>query len=299
MQFYALTSSLGRSGFPLFRIRVDEHARRLMEETIDEQAADLLDPEAERIPYDPGFQAERGLHLFEIQRFPMPDHIETALKSPDIFDDFTQDLLEKGEARAIITIDFGNPKPPVVYFQAFDRRYSLASKKWIFMDQKTFRPLDRQGITLSTNVDAVLEAGNLYFVSPTMVRRVLDFSVAFEPATDQRLAELAQHENFFCEDDTDLPAIADNIVRKRVSQLLNRGILDQIEVSDIVDVGSQFSVKVTTRESDGREKIVLPPDRAKLKDLLTLLEEKLYFSPLTSRRMEASGNRYLDAPQAR
>jgi hypothetical protein len=293
MQFYVLTHSLGRSGFPFFRIRVDEPARKLMEETISEQASGLLHPEAERIPYDPGFQAERGVHLFEIQSFPVPDHIESVLKGPDMFEDFTQDLLEKNEARAIVSVDFGNPKPPVVYFQAFDRRYSLASKRWVFMDEKTFRPLERQGITLSTNVDAVLEDGNLYFVSPAMVRRVLDFSVAFEPATDERLAEFAQHENFLCEEDTDLPTIADNIVRKRVSQLLNRKILDQINVSEIVSVASQFNVAISTKMRDGREKVVVPSDRAELKELLKLLEEKFYISSLTYRPMEASGNRYL------
>lgn len=294
MQFYALTRSEGRSGFPFFRIRVDESAKNLMEKTVTEQAAQLLSPKARRLPYDPGFQAERGQHLFEIPRFPVPAHIQAALESPDLFEELTQAQLEQNETRAIISIDFGNPKLPVVYFQAFDQRYSLASKNWVFMDEKTFRPLERQGITLSTNVDAVLEGGSLYFVSTAMVRRALDFSVVFEPATDERLDEFVQHGSLLCEQGTDLTVIADDVVRRRVSQLLHRKILDRAEVSEIVEVASRFDVEVSTKKVGGRDRLVVPPDRAKLKDLLTLLEEKLYFSPLTSRRMEASGNRYLD-----
>ena len=141
-----------------------------------------------------------------------------------------------------------------------------------------FRKMEDVGLTLDTKLLAVLEGTTLTFQSFHFVRRVFDLSTYFKQATDDDMRTFAGHTSLAV---ADVPRFIDGgsaLVRKKVTLVLQSGVLDRHQPEQIAHAAEAFQVRV---QIDANGRIVVPSRASELRALLRFLDEDYYSSPLS------------------
>lgn len=286
----------------LFAVLQGKEVRRLpLQQTLQGQLAALFESQSleflwegiEVIPFDPSLRPDED-QVLQIDNFALPEAITAALRNPLSVPTlaFSVDGLE-----SIAGLFVGEIEPtPRVLFQAFTRRQMLrTSGLSIILSNDTFRRLEEPGLVLDSRLCAVVQGTDLFIRSFAPAARVLDLASYYREATDEELKVFTSNAHLHCEDDAAIQAVADSWVRRTVAILVKSGLLDNISARKARDVASTFDVSIEIKRVNGREKIVLPMDRAGLKDILRVLNDDYYLSALTTTRYVSHSKRRLPA----
>lgn len=289
-QFFAIVETDGVR--ELRRIPLEQELQaELSREFRDERKA-LIPGDAEIIPYEPGYKPDD--EVFVLKRYPLPDYLKE-LAAPDGLPSLQDSELEKGQVKSIFAVQLSNPRPIAMVFQNFNSgqivRRGGRFKRYLLLEKGTFQNIDRNGLRLDDKATAVIDDGNLYFQSEHLVRRYLDLDSYFTDATDEEIESLLEDPAFVPTGHAVVINQADRWVRRKVTAIRKRAILNKVSVKEIVDVGKEFGVNVATSRDDGQERIVFPQEKKQIKDFLRLLDEDLLRSPLTEARYQVSSKR--------
>ncbi len=292
-QFYAIIED-DEGSRSLKRIRMEQGIKAEVSTLFEEQVADFLPADLERIDYDPGYTPDES-EVFALADFPLPRFLAVVVHAPDAPETVSQADIEDGLIKALVAVEFPwLDATSRILFQSFDARQTITKKKWyLSLGQANFTRLETPGLAIGTKLSAVLTGGTLLFRSQHIVRRFLDVDEAFEVATNEQIGKLLAHSAFAHGDLADVLATADRWIRRKVASIERRGTLDRVTVDEIVMVADEFKVEIDVITTNGTNQIKVPTEKKELKRLVRLLDEDLYVSPLTGDHFQANSKRKL------
>ena len=242
------------------------------------------------VPFDGRYRPEEG-ELLAIEEYQDIDGLAHAVANPLTVDQFDPQVHSFDGMKALFTqhIDGGTPR---ILIQLFENRRLIANKGLtMFFSDNTFKRMSESGLTLDTRLLAVLEGNQLKFQSFHFLGRVFDMSDYFKEATAEEVKDFASHEKLAVENLANFLADASAPVRKKITLILQSGVLDNFTTAQIVAAAQTFKVDIKTTD-DGR--ISLPTNSTELRRLLRFLDEDYYESPLTQTHFVSNSKRVAD-----
>jgi hypothetical protein len=261
------------------------------------QATEFLSGK-EEISFDARYRPDDGEVLI-IEDFDDIEGLIAAVKTPGSYDDWPATENDLANIKGIFG-GFEDANSTTVIIQAFDRRQSISTRKISFWyDQDTFRRINGVGITFDTKPTAILTqekgaaSAQLYFVSLHNTRRLFDMDAYYHEITQDEVNGFFNNQNFHEFDQDWLELNIDNWIRKKITFINQEGILDACTPAVIRDAGLSLGITIDINNSSGSDKLVFPPDKKKLKELLRFLDEDIWESALSGSRFQSSSKRRL------
>jgi hypothetical protein len=232
------------------------------------------------VDFDGHYTPDEG-ELLSVQDFPQSQALFGAVQAPlgvPQYDPQTHPLSRmKG-----LFVGHTRDGVPRVLIQILESRRLLSRQDGIsltmFFSGNVFRKMEDVGLTLDTRLLAVLEGTTLTFESFHFVRRVFDMSTYFNQATDADMRTFAGHANLAVANVQRFIDGGSALIRKKVTLVLQSGVLDRHQPAQIAQAAAAFQVQV---QIDAHGKIVIPSRASELRALLRFLDEDYYSSPLS------------------
>lgn len=287
MNLFALTSNPGARivRFPLTKDLQDE-----ITAVFDDQSESFLNGIVETVEFDGRYRPEEG-ELLVIKNFPDVDGLTNAVNNPIAVELFDPKVHSLNSVKALFTGHGANGTERVL-IQFFESRRLIATKGIaLFFSGDTFQRMSDAGLTLDTKLLAVLENGDLKFQSFHFLRRVFDVSENFNEATAEEVKTFANHPMLAAEDAEAFMAGASAPVRRKITLILQSGVLDNFTAQQIVASAQTFKIALKMAPN-GR--IVLPTNGTELRRLLRFLDEDYYESPLSQTHFVSNSKRVAD-----
>ena len=180
-----------------------------------------------------------------------------------------------------------------VFVQKFSSRQALSISQMPIIKMQTgntFVKIAEDIFTIDNKLVAIIEGNKTKFKSYHNARMVFDLSDFYKEATDEDLAEMAQHPSLEINDLQSFIAEADTPIRKMAHTIKSSGILDNYTVEQISTAAASFpEISIIVRNG----KIELPSDRRSLKGVLHFLLEDIYKGPLSGSDFLTNSKRVL------
>lgn len=171
----------------------------------------------------------------------------------------------------------------IALIQSFDRRKIISNKGLsIFHSANVFRKVEGVGLTIGTNLSALLEESRLSFFSFHSARQIFDLSQYYREATDDDLNEFAANEMLKIADPATFVATSDSWVRRKVALVMQSGILERVDLEATKAAALVFGINIQTEANGDKIALVLPEKKAELKKVLRFLDEDYFQSVLSS-----------------
>jgi hypothetical protein len=186
----------------------------------------------------------------------------------------------------------------IVVIQAFDKRRILSNKGLsIFHSANVYKKIEGLGLTIGTVTTSILEDDRLLFRNFHAARQIFDLSQYYKEATDDDLKEFAALASVSVADPEQFVASADTWIRRKVSLVMQSGILDKVEFEETKKIAAMFGIDIQTKHEEDVVSLLLPEKKAELKKLLRFLDED-YFQSVLSSTLHLSNSKRLVPPVA-
>lgn len=161
----------------------------------------------------------------------------------------------------------------------------------IFHSSNVYKKIEGIGLTIDSKLTAIIRDGSLNFHSFHLLRQIFDLSAYYKEATDGDIQQFSNCTCVLVKNTTDLVAISDTWVRRKLWLISQSEILQKVPVCDIKAVAAEFSILLETVMDNGVEKIIIPDNKKDLKTILRFLDEDYYKSPLLQNRYLTNSKR--------
>ncbi|WLD12828.1 hypothetical protein [Planctellipticum variicoloris] len=303
--FFAGISGLSEDLIPE-QIQVDASLQEELSEMFEEQAAEFLRDDCDRVPFDPkaNYRLERG-QVFVIKEFDLPLEYVEAVTKPHQADVFAMGRKPQPHVATIFAGELlhAKDKPPYVkrlLFQQFRSPQLLDRRFTLFWDRGVFNRVANDGLTLAHELAAIWVGGNLYFRSFSIVSRFFDLG-EFEPkATVEEIASFVENSLFVFENDGDSKAVfhaieSDDFLRRRVASIQSKDILSLVKPMTAAKKAKDFGIEIDVKRPQGKgSKIALPKTKKELKAVVKFLNEEYFHGELTAQLYETNSLRRLN-----
>jgi hypothetical protein len=287
LNLFALTNSPAAR---IVRFPLTQDLQSEIAAVFDQQLKSFLNGIDTVIPFDGRYRPEEG-ELLAIEDYQDIDGLAHAVANPLAIDQFDPLIHSFDGMKALFTSHTDNGTSRIL-IQLFENRRLIANKglSMLFSDN-TFKRMGESGLTLDTRLLSVLEGNQLKFQSFHFLGRVFDMSDYFKEATADEVKDFANHAKLAVDNLPNFIADASAPVRKKITLILQSGVLDNFTTEQIVAAAQNFKVDLKTTD-DGR--IALPTNSTELRRLLRFLDEDYYESPLTQTHFVSNSKRIAD-----
>ncbi len=276
MTLFAITEIPGAR---IIRFNLSQQLEAEVMSEFDMQCARFRQGIVSHHAFDGRYVPDEG-ELLYIDNFLDVEGMANAASNPlsvDIFDQ-NQHSLERVKA-LFVERNIGGSN--CILIQLFERRRLLSRDaggiRMIFSGG-AFQKFDEQGLTLDTRLLAVLEGSRLCFQSFHFLSRALDVAEYFSEATALEVQQFASHASFEVADPQLFADRASKLVRKKIAQILQSGVLDKFSPQQLTQVAATVKLKINLNANG---QIIMPDGLAEIRQLLRFLEEDYYESTLT------------------
>lgn len=271
------------------RIKVRQSLQNELTEFFDTQAEEFLDPDIERVEFDPNFKPGEE-HLFAIENFSMPNEFLTAARHPSQFGSL--DINAQPAIKAMFSTHHDSAADTTtLYFQSFRAPRLLVGGFSLLQQGNTFHKLEDEGFTLDSKLVAAYVEGTLFFRSYTVANAFLDLTEYFEEATDAEISAVLSHPLLSVDSEEAVLSMTDSSMRRKFAAVQAIGILDKITARKTANKAKKFDLDFSVTRQDNKDAIVFPSDKKTAKRLLTFLLQGYYVGELTGEKFEASSHR--------
>jgi len=245
----------------------------------------------EVVSFDPGYKLNDD-ECFEIADFPIDEDLLSACRQP-----LSAERVEAADfsdlpIHGVVGYDFSRGQQKL-FFQNFDSRKILIPGQrfafWRVDDASTFQQLDKPVLLLDTKVSAIWENGVLRFKSFHLAKQLFDLSAYFTEASDEQIGTFIAHSRLKCDNAENFIRSCNTWSRTKIALILRGGVLTGSTGDTIREAAAEVEYEL---EMDG-DRVVLPTDKKKLRELLQFLDEDIYRGHLSQRRLLSSGKRLL------
>lgn len=252
----------------------------------------LLADGLEVIDYEPGYILEDG-QVFRLTDQQIVDHVQDAFRNTAALD-----RLDGKDIQAnLIGGVFGQwiiDDQVITVGQALSSAYALQRASGISLlchDGNNYIRLEGQGVALRMSTDVVILGSEIRFLTYQTAARLMDLSEHFEEATNDVLQQFAGHSQVIVDDLQAFTDNADTWVRRKISLIIRRQVLERASMETIRDAAARERVDLDLRADEHGMRIAMPSDKANLKNLLRFLDEDLFYGALTGDSFITSSKR--------
>lgn len=288
MSFFAV---LKVAESPIRRIDLTPSLTDELEQRLSPPVAQMLSEDLERVAFTEGYRPDES-EIATIKPFDEADSILAAID-----DTVAIEPLTEGEVECVAAIVFTlRGFPDVACFQSFDKRQVISRKGIaVLLSGSTFSRLESTGLSIKESVDAVLHKAErrMEFSQLTSMRRMFDMTMYYREATRAEVEQFAASPALSVD-----PALlhdgADAWMRRKMTSILQAGVLDRESVSRIVEKAKEVGLSLSLcTDRDGNTQIEFPSTKKAQKDLLRFLDDDFLGSLLGSDRYVANSKRRL------
>lgn len=279
--------------YEVLKLKLDNSSKRHLVDMFNNSIA-VFDEKTDKIQFQLGYTLEED-ELFIINGYNLCDKIKIAIDAPDLIDNFrpegTNGFTESGKEVKAIFIASKNDEKYLVAFQKFEKRQIVKkAHDVIFWDQDTFKEMTQFAITLGSTVSCYFDGDDLAFFEYKDANRVFDLSEYYRIATQEDVENFKNSSQFADVNDENFEKITtSSTIRKRIAKIMDSGILDIYSASQLKDKATDLSVELVL-SADG-EKIILPTETKKLKNVLAFLNEQVFKGNLTGTKYYTNSTR--------
>lgn len=241
------------------------------------------------VPFDGNYKPEDD-EVLEIANYNDIDGVLDAVANPEKIGDFKPDTNLFYKIKALFSGKRESDGKLTAFIQKFDKRRLINSGFSIFYSKNTFERFTGSGLTFDNKLTAILCGNNLRFRSFYLVKQVFDMEDYYKEATEEDLVAFANYENVTVKNVDEFVSQSKGWIRRKVASIQRARILELVPIKIIKAVADQFDIELEIKDS----KIVFPSDLTKLKEILRLLDEDYYKSPLSDGLWLANSKRIVD-----
>jgi hypothetical protein len=276
------------------RIRIEQVSKAEMTELFERQAHEHLNDDMDQVDFLPktNYQVNRN-QVFVIRNLPLPMNFVEATLKPEQTAEFS---LSRQHGLRISTIFGAEASGKVVkrlLFQQFRAPQLLVNRFSLFLRGNTFQRIENAGLSLADELVAIYEKDCLFFRSFAIVSRFFDLS-AYEPtATPEEIENFVSDVLFDPEDgQTTLTTIqSDDWLSRRVASIHSLGILKAIKPKATKNKAIPFGIDIDVVRVHGKDRIRLPKEKKRLKQIVKFLNEEYFHGELTEEMYETNSLR--------
>ncbi len=263
-----------RENLELLRIPLNAQVQGEVTGMFVEQAANFIG-EKEQIDYNGDYKTDPE-EIFRVQDFPIPQCITEGVQNP-----MALEILDINDYNGKIVALVGSSTDdnnPFIGFQYFDTRKLLNKNYSLWFTNEMYSKIEDKGLTISNKLDLLITGTTLFFSSFSIANRVLDLSNYMQVATDEDIDTFVANDLFEFEDTVGFRDDLTVTMKKKLRIIVQSGIIDEIGVNAIHQKAQELEIPIDLNE--GNDKLSIPRDRARAKDLIRLLNEDYFISIL-------------------
>jgi len=284
MTLFALTHSSQNN---IFRFPLSGPLQIQLQTEFNRQENDFLSNIDEEVPFNGYYTPNEGeIIIIDNFRdsFSLKDAIDSPLSVP-LYDNKSTDLASIKALFWGSSIEKGR-----ILIQKFSQNSIISvDRVAFFFSGNTFTKIDSEGVSIEKKLCAVIEDdGSIKFSSFHFLRQIFDMSDYFKDATDTDVSSFANSAALNISDKKKFSESANQFIRKKISSILQSGLLDKIDTSHLQKTSSKFGVDVKICSAG---KIIIPEDKGELRKLLKLLDEDYFESCLMNSPYLSSSKR--------
>ncbi|WP_338461919.1 Kiwa anti-phage protein KwaB-like domain-containing protein [Synechococcus elongatus IITB7] len=240
----------------------------------------LFGDDLEVIDYEPGYTLEDG-QVFRLRDEEIANQISDNFQRTSCLD-----RLEGGDINKLsICGVFGQgtiDDLTVIVGQVLTSACVLQNASGLSLlwhDQDNYTRLIGEGLTLRRATDILIINDEIRFLNYSTATRLLDLSRHFEEATDNMLFQFVQSSQLMVDDFEAFKNNADTWIRRKIAIIMGRKILDRVTIETIKDSAVRAQLEIDL--CDTGERITIPAEKSRIKQLLRFLDEDLFSGALT------------------
>jgi len=142
----------------------------------------------------------------------------------------------------------------------------------LFFEENTFKRENRWGIGITDTVDCVFSQTELRFSSYFYARQIFDLSDYYRLATDAEVQSFSELDLLSITDKKQFQSMADTWIRRKIAVINDICVLKNNTAPKIKTLAQNCGLEVTLKKN----KLVLPTDKKKLKEILQFLDNEVY-----------------------
>lgn len=293
MELFAITDS--EIPTRIIKIDIDAPAQTVVENLFRTQRSEFINEDIEEIEFCASYNVQDG-EIFSINPFDDEIGIINAIERPDAVPVWDPDDVSVHYFKALFTgKPASNGNPTQVWLQCFDRRQIINNEKSFFQvvtqPGNRFSVSTRPGFSLSDRLTAILVGDKLLFKSFFMLRRFFNMEEYFNEATREDLDNFIGNDIFHVENAEDFMMFADSAIKKKVSLIINSGILNDQPIENLIECAQKIGYQLGITNVNGDNKITMPNSKREVKQLLYFLDQGYFNSIITNELMLTNSKR--------
>ncbi|EAR7757563.1 MULTISPECIES: Kiwa anti-phage protein KwaB-like domain-containing protein [Enterobacteriaceae] len=293
MELFAITDS--EIPTRIIKIDIDAPAQTVVENLFRTQRSEFINEDIEEIDFCASYNVQDG-EIFSINPFDDEIGIINAIERPDAVPVWDPDDVSVHYFKALFTGEpASNGNPTQVWLQCFDRRQIINNEKSFFQvvtqPGNRFSVSTRPGFSLSDRLTAILVGDKLLFKSFFMLRRFFNMEEYFNEATREDLDNFIGNDIFHVENAEDFMTFADSAIKKKVSLIINSGILNDQPIENLIECAQKIGYQLGITNVNGDNKITMPNSKREVKQLLYFLDQGYFNSIITNELMLTNSKR--------
>lgn len=229
----------------------------------------------EIVPFKGSYKPNED-ELLSICDFQLPEMITDAVRDPLGLQSLVYDKDTEPDIKALFVgerTEADNTEIFTIALQRFRKEQYLSTKKFsLFYDKNTFIRESRWGIGITDIIDCVFTQSELRFSSYFYARQIFDLSGYYRSATDSEVQNFSKSDLLCIADSTLFQSMADTWIRRKIAAINDSGVLTTNTAAKIKKLAQNCGLKIEIKN----KKILIPPDKKKLKELLGFLDEEVY-----------------------
>ena len=174
-----------------------------------------------------------------------------------------------------------------ILVQKFTPKQMLKEKFALLYSNNVFRRLTEPAFALDSDLTCIIEDGKIKFKSLHKLRSIINMKDIYREATEPEVRAFCAHKKLLVADVNSFLDQADQPTRKLITAINHNKNLNNYDVAKIQASADKVAVQVTITAG----KIVMPKDRADIKNLLRFLDDSLYTAELTGQRYITNSKR--------
>lgn len=262
--------------FIVKRICEDQNSQTAIDKTFSD-AAEILRKDKTDVVFDGKYTPQsEDMEILVIRNYALPTVIKEALKNPQGLEVYSPVNGILPSIKALFVGKYVCEDEEEQYTAAFQKfrndQYITAARHHLFFTGDTFIKDSRVGITIGTDVDCVIDGGNLYFHSYHYAKQIFDLTDYYRVASAQDVQAFVDNDLISMEDSTTFVGAADTWERRKIASINDSGILQNHTARQIKTLAQKSGVSISISEGH----VVLPTDKKERHIVLGFLDEEVY-----------------------
>jgi len=278
----------------ILRIELDSTASSTINKIFSEQKLHFESHHSTAISFYAGYTPSYG-ECFKLTNFKESAELIDAVTRNTAIPVWDPKLIDAKHIKALF-VGIASPKNNnLIAIQTFNKKQILDTSKSFVMkllsSSNTFSKADNVGFNLDDKLVAIINGGDIQFKSFFKLRSIFDMSNYFAEATDKEVNDFALHNAFEIPPGFKLDAIADTVIRTKVTLINKSGTLNTQKILKLKQAAKKINFPLTTVSKSGVEKIVMPQEKKEIKALLDFLDEDIFTSEISQTIYKSNSKR--------